>query len=80
MGRLMRRFWLPICTMAEVAERRNENGKPPIGLDRDDHTTMRSVNDTTIGSDEGWRPQVADARATSRPSDGAFPSVVVAVD
>ena len=45
--------------------RRNENGEPPIGLDRDDHTTIRSLHDTTIGSDRAWRPLVADARATS---------------
>jgi phthalate 4,5-dioxygenase len=46
--------------------RRNENGEPPIGLDRDDHTTIRSVHDTTIGSDRAWRPLAADARAASR--------------
>jgi phthalate 4,5-dioxygenase len=45
--------------------RRNENGEPPIGLDRDDHTTIRSLHDTTIGSDRAWRPLVADAPATS---------------
>jgi phthalate 4,5-dioxygenase len=45
--------------------RRNENGEPPIGLDRDDHTTIRPLHDTTIGSDRAWRPLVADARATS---------------
>jgi phthalate 4,5-dioxygenase oxygenase subunit len=46
--------------------RRNENGEPPIGVDREDHTTIRSVNDTTIGSDRAWRPLVAEAHATSR--------------
>ena len=45
--------------------RRNENGEPPIGLDRDDHATIRSLHDTRIGSDRAWRPLVADARATS---------------
>jgi phthalate 4,5-dioxygenase oxygenase subunit len=45
--------------------RRNENGEPPIGLDRDDHTTIRSVHDTTLGSDRAWRPLVTDAPATS---------------
>jgi phthalate 4,5-dioxygenase len=59
--------------------RRNENGQPPIGVDRDEHTTIRSVNDTTIGSDRAWPPLVADACATSRPRDGALPPVV-AVD
>jgi phthalate 4,5-dioxygenase oxygenase subunit len=46
--------------------RRNENGEPPIGVDRDDHTTIRSVHDTTIGSDRAWQPLVAQAPATSR--------------
>jgi len=46
--------------------RRNENGEPPIGVDREDHKTIRSVNDTTIGSDRAWRPLVAEAHATSR--------------
>ena len=46
--------------------RRNENGEPPIGLDRDDHTTIRPVHDTTIASDRAWRPLVADAPASSR--------------
>jgi phthalate 4,5-dioxygenase len=45
--------------------RRNENGEPPIGLDRDDHATIRSLHDTRIGSDRAWRPLVADARETS---------------
>jgi phthalate 4,5-dioxygenase len=45
--------------------RRNENGEPPIGLDRDDHSTIKSVHDTMIGSDRAWRAIVADAHATS---------------
>jgi phthalate 4,5-dioxygenase len=48
------------------AVRRNEDGEPPIGLDRDDHTTIRPVHDTTIGSDRAWRPLVADPHASSR--------------
>jgi hypothetical protein len=35
-------------------------------VDREDHTTIRSVNDTTIGSDRAWRSLVAEVPATSR--------------
>ena len=60
--------------------RRNENGEPPIGVDREDHTTIRSVNDTTIGSDRAWRSLVTEAHATSRPSDDARAPAPVGVE
>jgi phthalate 4,5-dioxygenase oxygenase subunit len=59
--------------------RRNENGESPIGLDREDHSTIKSVNDTTIGSDRAWQPLVAEAQTTPRPSDDARAPAAVAV-
>jgi phthalate 4,5-dioxygenase oxygenase subunit len=46
--------------------RRNENGEPPIGVDREDHSTIKALHDTTIDSDRAWRPLVAEAPAASR--------------
>lgn len=46
--------------------RRNENGEPPIGLERADHSTIKSVNDSVIGADRAWRTLVTDTHPNSR--------------
>jgi hypothetical protein len=51
--------------------RRNENGEPPIGLERADHNTIKSMNDTAVGADQAWQPSVTDTHPPSRDSDGA---------